>query len=47
MKSQNVNFQMKAIKQFFPMALFTLEYKVVLTFDSVDETLTCEKLKES
>ena len=28
---------MKATEQFFPVALFILLYKVVLTFESVDE----------
>ena len=33
--------QMKAIKQYFPVVLFVVLYKVVLTFESVDEILTC------
>ena len=28
---------MKATKQFFPVVLFIMLYKVVLTFESVDE----------
>ena len=30
---------MKATEQYFPVELFMMLYKVVLTFDSVDETL--------
>ena len=30
---------MKATEQYFPVALFIMLYKVVLTFESVDETL--------
>ena len=32
---------MKAIEQFFPVALFIVLYKVVLTFESVDGILKC------
>ena len=31
--------QMKATEQYFPVVLFIMLYKVVLTFESVDETL--------
>ena len=31
--------QMKAIEQYFHVVLFIMLYKVVLTFNSVDETL--------
>ena len=31
--------QMKATEQYFPVMLFIVLYKVVLTFESVDETL--------
>ena len=31
---------MKAIEQYFPVVLFIMLYKVVLTFESVDEILT-------
>ena len=37
----------KAIKQYFPVALFVLLYSVVLTFESVDETLKCNHSNES
>ena len=33
--------QMKAIEQYFPVVLFTIVYKVVLTFESVDKMLKC------
>ena len=39
MKSLSVTIQMKAIEQYFPMGLFIMLYKVVLTFESVDEIL--------
>ena len=39
MKSHSVTIQMKATKQCFPVVLFTMLYKVVLTFESVDEIL--------
>jgi len=38
---------MKAIEQFFRVVLFSMLYKVVLTFKSVDETLVCDHSKES
>ena len=41
MKSQNVNVQMKATEQYFPVVLFIMLYKVVLTFESVDEIQKC------
>ena len=31
---------MKAIEQYFPMVLFIMLYKVVLTFESVNEILS-------
>ena len=33
---------MKATEQSFPVVLFTMLYKVVLTFKSVDEILKCD-----
>ena len=33
---------MKAIEQYFTVVLFIMLYKVVLTFDSVDEILKCD-----
>ena len=39
--------QMKAIEHYFPMALFVMLYKVVLTFEPVDEILKCDYSNES
>ena len=39
MKSYGVTIQMKATEQYFPMVLFIMLYKVVLTFESADEIL--------
>ena len=39
--------QMKATEQYFPAVLFILLYKVVLTFESVDEILKCEHSNQS
>ena len=39
--------QMKATEQYFPMALFIMLYKVVLTFESADEILKCSHFNES
>ena len=38
---------MKATEQYFPVVLFIMLYKVILTFDSVDETLKCDHSNES
>ena len=37
---------MKAIEQYFHVALFIMLYKVVLTFKSVDETLVCDNFNK-
>ena len=37
MKSYGVTIQMKATEQYFPVVLYIMLYKVVLTFESVDE----------
>ena len=34
---------MKATEQYFPVVLFVMLYKVVLTFESVDETPKCNQ----
>ena len=34
--------QMKATEQYFPVVLFIMLHKVVLTFESVDEILWCD-----
>ena len=38
---------MKAAKQYFPVVLFIMLYKVVLTFESVYEILWCDHSNES
>ena len=38
---------MKATEQYFPVILFIMLYKVVLTFESVDEILWCEHSNKS
>ena len=47
MKSYCVAIQMKATEQYFPVVLFIMLYKVVLTFESVNKVLWCVQLKES
>ena len=39
--------QMKATEQYFPVVLFIMLYKVVLTFLSMDEILKCDQSNES
>ena len=46
-KSLSVTIQMKAIEQYFPVVLFIMLYKVVLTFESVYEILKCNHSNES
>ena len=38
---------MKAIEQYFPVVLFLMLYKVVLTFDTVVEILKCDHSNKS
>ena len=38
---------MKATEQYFHVVLLIMLYKVVLTFQSVDETLVCDQSNES
>ena len=38
---------MKATEQYFPEVLFIMLYKVVLTFESVDEILECDHSNKS
>ena len=47
MKSLSVTIQMKAVQQYFPVVLFIMLYKVVATFESVDEILKCDYSNES
>ena len=39
--------QIKATEQYFPLVLFIMLYKVVLTCESVDEILNCDHSNES
>ena len=47
MKSYSVTIQMKATEQHFPVVLFIMLYKVVLTFEFVDKILKCDHSNES
>ena len=47
MKSLSVTIQMKAIEQYFPVLLFIMLYKMILTFEPVDEILKCDHSNES
>ena len=47
MKSSSMTIQMKAIEQCFLVVLFIMLYKMVLTFESVDEILKCDHSNES
>ena len=38
---------MKATEQYFPVVLFIMLYKVVLTFESVDKILKCDHSNET
>ena len=38
---------MKATEQYFPVVLFIMPYKVVLTFESMDDILKCDHSNES
>ena len=41
------NIYIKATEQYFPVVLFIMLYKVLLTFESVDEILKCDHSNES
>ena len=43
----SVAIQMKATEQYFQVVLFIMLYKVVPTFESVDEILKCDHSNES
>ena len=43
----SVTIQVKAMEQYFPVVLFIMLYKVVQTFESVDEILKCNHSNES
>ena len=38
---------MKATEQYFPVVLFVMLYKLVLTFEFMDEILKCDHSNES
>ena len=42
-----VTIQMKATEQYFPVVLFIMLYKLVLTFESADKILNCNHSNES
>ena len=44
MKSLSVTIQMKATEQYFPVELFIILYKIILTFEIFDEIL-CDQMK--
>ena len=46
-KPQSVTIQMRATEQYFPVVLFIVLYKVVLTFESLYEILKCDHSNES
>ena len=43
----SVTIQMKVTEQYFTVVLFIVLYKVILTFESVDEILKCDHSNES
>ena len=47
MKSYSVIIQMKDTEQYSPMVRFIMLYKVVLSFELVDEILKCDHSNES
>ena len=47
MKSSSVTIQMKATEQYFPVVLFIMLYREVLTFESVDEIFKSDHSNES
>ena len=47
MKSYDVTIQIKATERYFPVVLFIMLYKVVQTFEFVDEILWCDHSNES
>ena len=46
-ETQTVTIKIKATEQYFPVVLFIMLNKVVLTLESVDETLNCDHSNES
>ena len=37
--------QIKATEQYFPVVLFIMLYKVILTFESVDDIIKCDQVE--
>ena len=46
-KSMDESARMKATEQYFPVVLFTMLYKAVLTSESLNEIFNCEHSNES
>ena len=46
-ESVKCNHTMKATEQYFAVVLSIMPYKVILTFESVDEILKCDHSNES
>ena len=46
-KILSVTIQIKATEQYFPVVLFIMLYKMVLSFETVDEILKCDHSNES
>ena len=47
MKSSSATIRMKATEQYFPVVLFIMLHKVVLTFEYVDDVVKCDHSIES
>ena len=47
MKSSSMTIQMKATEQYFPVVLFLMLYKLVLTFELEVEILECDHSKKN
>ena len=43
----SMNIEMEATEKYFPVVLFIMQHKMVLTFQSVDEILKCDHSNES
>ena len=43
MKTLSVTIQMKVTEQYFPVVLLIALYKVVMSFESVNEILKCDQ----
>ena len=46
-ETSSLTIQMKATEQYFPVVLFIMVHKVVLTFESAHEILACDHSNES